>query len=284
MLSSVFPGRVFAGIDKVAGSPVQPLVSRLRAVTLMATTRRTPRKSTRPIEERVDTAAEYIPPRPTLPKLRSAAAGCQACHLWRLGTQTVFGEGRTGARLMVVGEQPGDKEDIEGRPFVGPSGRLLDRAFEEAGIERDDIYVTNVVKHFKWERGGKSSRRIHKKPNDAEIRACRPWLDAEIEQVKPSVILCLGATAAQALLGKQFRVTRDRGKPVESSLAATMMATVHPSSVLRAPDAAARERAEREFIDAVKAAAAVLQRGAARSTRKRPTTSRTSKRAARTRA
>ena len=131
-----------------------------------------------PVEDTIDTAAEYIPPRPTLPKLREAAAGCKACHLWRLGTQTVFGEGKRSAKLMVVGEQPGDREDIAGRPFVGPAGRLLDRAFEEAGIERDDIYVTNVVKHFKWERGAKGSRRIHKKPNDEEIRACRPWLDS----------------------------------------------------------------------------------------------------------
>ena len=226
----------------------------------MATRRRTTSRSAdAPIEERVDTAAEYIPPRPTLPKLRSAAAGCQACHLWRLGTQTVFGEGHVGARLMVVGEQPGDREDIEGRPFVGPSGRLLDAAFAEARIARDDIYVTNVVKHFKWERGSKGTRRIHKKPNDAEIRACRPWLDAEIEQVKPRAILCLGATAAQALLGKQFRVTRDRGKPIESSLAPVVMATVHPSAVLRAPDAAARARAEREFIDDVRAAGKALR-------------------------
>ena len=224
----------------------------------MATRRRTTRKEA-PVEERIDTAAEYIPPRATLPKLRAIAAGCQACHLWRLGTQTVFGEGRARARLMVVGEQPGDREDIEGRPFVGPSGRLLDTAFAEAGIDRADIYVTNAVKHFKWERGGKSSRRIHKKPNDAEIRACRPWLDAEIAQVKPEAILCLGATAAQALLGKQFRVTKDRGKPIESPLARTVMATVHPSSVLRAPDAAARERAEREFIADVKAAAKALK-------------------------
>ena len=243
------------------------------------------RSSAAPIEERIDTAAEYIPPRPTLPKLRAVAAGCQACHLWRLGTQTVFGEGRAGARLMVVGEQPGDREDVEGRPFVGPSGRLLDTAFSEAGLDRDDIYVTNVVKHFKWERGGKGNRRIHKKPNDAEIRACRPWLDAEIEQVKPEAILCLGATAAQALLGKQFRVTRDRGKPIESPLARIVMATVHPSSVLRAPDAAARERAEREFIDDVKAAAAAFTRGAARSPRKRQPvrTSRTARAANRAR-
>ena len=214
-----------------------------------------------PIEDTIDTAAELIPPRPSLPKLRAVAAGCKACHLWRLGTQTVFGEGRRAARLMVVGEQPGDKEDLEGRPFVGPSGRLLDTAFDEAGIDRKEIYVTNVVKHFKWERGGKGARRIHKKPNDAEIRACRPWLDAEIGVVKPAVILCLGATAAQALLGKQFRVTRDRGKAIESELAPTVMATMHPSSVLRAPDAAARARAEREFIADVARAAAYLNGG-----------------------
>lgn len=219
-----------------------------------------------PIEDRIDIAAELIPPRPTLPKLRDAAAGCKACDLWRTGTQTVFGEGGRRARLLVVGEQPGDREDLEGRPFVGPSGRLLDRAFEEAGLDRDEIYVTNVVKHFKWERGAKGARRIHKKPNDEEIRACRPWLDAEIAIVRPDVILCLGATAAQALLGKQFRVTKQRGKPVPSTIAHTVLATVHPSSVLRAPDAKARARAEREFIADVLRAAAHVERAGERAT------------------
>src|ERR671930_690631 len=142
---------------------------------------------------------------PSLGQLREAAAGCRACNLWRTGTQTVFGEGQAKAEVMFVGEQPGDREDIEGRPFVGPAGRLLDRALKEAGIDRADVYVTNAVKHFKWERGEKSKRRIHKKPNDAEIRACRPWLDQEMQLVKPDVVICLGATAAQALLGKAFR-------------------------------------------------------------------------------
>ena len=144
-------------------------------------------------------AAILIPDRPTLPKLRAVAAGCRACHLWKLGTQTVFGEGTQRADIMFVGEQPGDREDIEGRPFVGPAGRLLDVALSEAGIDRRKVYVTNVVKHFKWERGEKGKRRIHKKPNDAEISACRPWLDAEIDVVKPAIIVCLGATAAQAM-------------------------------------------------------------------------------------
>ncbi|HEX2292240.1 MAG TPA: UdgX family uracil-DNA binding protein [Gaiellaceae bacterium] len=190
------------------------------------------------------TAAALIPPRPTLRKLREAAAGCQACHLWKLGTQTVFGEGAAGAKLVLVGEQPGDQEDLEGRPFVGPAGRLLDRALEEAGIARDAAYVTNVVKHFKWQPRGK--RRIHQKPNADEIRACRPWLEAELEQLEPAALVCLGATAAQALLGRQFRVSRDRGVPVDSGLAPVVMATVHPSSILRSDD---REAEFARFVE-----------------------------------
>ena len=178
-----------------------------------------------------DPAAAFIPPKPTLRKVAEAAKGCRACDLWRSGTQTVFGEGRAKAKLMLVGEQPGDQEDVAGRPFVGPAGRLLDRALEEAGIDRELAYVTNVVKHFKWQPRGK--RRIHQKPNAAEIAACRPWLDAELTLIKPEVLVCLGATAAQALLGRQFRVSRDRGVPVESDLAPVVMATVHPSSILR---------------------------------------------------
>jgi DNA polymerase len=174
--------------------------------------------------------------------------GCKACWLWTLGTQTVFGEGPRQADVMFVGEQPGDQEDRAGRPFVGPAGKLLDRALDEAGIDRSNVYVTNAVKHFKWERAERGNRRIHKKPNDAEIRACRPWLDAEIALVRPQVIIALGATAAQALLGKQFRVTKDRGKAVPSSLAEAVFATVHPSSVLRAPDPEARARAEEAFV------------------------------------
>ena len=178
-----------------------------------------------------DTAAALIPPNPTLRNLAEAAQGCRACDLWRSGTQTVFGEGRAKAELMLVGEQPGDQEDLAGRPFVGPAGKLLDRALEEAGIDRELAYVTNVVKHFKWQPRGK--RRIHQKPNAAEIAACRPWLDAELALIRPEVLVCLGATAAQALLGRQFRVSRDRGVPVESDLAPVVMATVHPSSILR---------------------------------------------------
>jgi uracil-DNA glycosylase len=178
-----------------------------------------------------DGAAALIPPNPTLRKVAEAAKGCRACDLWKSGTQTVFGEGRAKAELMLVGEQPGDQEDLAGRPFVGPAGKLLDRALEEAGIDRELAYVTNVVKHFKWQPRGK--RRIHQKPNAAEIAACRPWLDAELALIKPEVLVCLGATAAQALLGRQFRVSRDRGVPVESDLAPVVMATVHPSSILR---------------------------------------------------
>jgi DNA polymerase len=178
-----------------------------------------------------DGAAALIPPNPTLRKVAEAAKGCRACDLWKIGTQTVFGEGRAKAELMLVGEQPGDQEDLAGRPFVGPAGKLLDRALEEAGIDRELAYVTNVVKHFKWQPRGK--RRIHQKPNAAEIAACRPWLDAELALIKPEVLVCLGATAAQALLGRQFRVSRDRGVPVESDLAPVVMATVHPSSILR---------------------------------------------------
>ena len=206
-----------------------------------------------------ESAAAYIPSRPTLPKLRVAAAGCHGCHLWRLGTQTVFGEGPAKARLMIVGEQPGDQEDRAGRPFVGPSGALLDAALEEAGIDRGGVYVTNVVKHFKWEqRGEKSARRIHKTPNASEIRACRPWLDTEIALVRPALLLCLGATAAKAIVGKEFRITRERGTPVALPDLPTVMATVHPSAVLRTPRES-RARAEREFVEDVKRAAEWLE-------------------------
>jgi uracil-DNA glycosylase len=187
------------------------------------------------------TAAPLVPPNPTLRKLRDAAADCQACPLWKTGTQTVFGEGTQTAQVMLVGEQPGDREDIEGRPFVGPAGRLLDNALAEAGIDRKLAYVTNAVKHFKWTPRGK--RRIHQKPSWAEIAACRPWLDAELDVVKPKVLVPMGATAAQALLGRQFRVTKDRGRPVESELAPVVIATIHPSAILRAED----EDREREY-------------------------------------
>lgn len=180
-------------------------------------------------------AADYLPGKLTLPQLRLAAKGCHGCHLYKLGTQTVFGEGRKRSDLMLIGEQPGDAEDKAGHPFVGPAGGLLDRALDAAGIERDDVYVTNVVKHFKWERDDTSKRRIHSKPNTAEVRACLPWLEAEIEVVKPEAIVCLGATAAKALLGPSFSVTKKRAVPMESEWAPLVFATVHPSAVLRAP-------------------------------------------------
>jgi uracil-DNA glycosylase family protein len=184
--------------------------------------------------ETAGSAAAFLPDSPTLPKLRKAAAGCTACDLYKTGTQTVFGEGTKTAEVMFVGEQPGDQEDLQGRPFVGPAGKLLDRAMEEAGIDRSLAYVTNVVKHFKWVARGK--RRIHQKPSWAEMTACRPWLDAEIAVVKPRVLVCLGATAAQALLGRQFRVTKQRGQLIDSPLAPNVLATIHPSAILRADD------------------------------------------------
>jgi uracil-DNA glycosylase len=193
------------------------------------------------------TAAPRIPDRPGLRNLREAAAGCRACPLWKRGTQTVFGAGRRSAKVMLVGEQPGDREDREGKPFVGPAGRVLDEALAEAGIDRGDAYVTNVVKHFKWIPRGK--RRIHQRPNQEEITACRPWLEAELQVVKPSVMVCLGATAAKALLGSDFRVTRDRGKLVESDLAPIATGTVHPSSILRIDDADERRVARDELAD-----------------------------------
>ena len=201
-------------------------------------------------------ANDLIPPRPTLPALRAAAADCQACDLWKKGTQTVFGEGSRRAHVLFVGEQPGNEEDLTGKPFVGPAGKLFDNALEEAGIDRKQTYVTNVVKHFKWEPRGK--RRIHKKPNAVEIAACRPWLEAEIALVKPEVIVALGATAAQALFGPQFRVTKQRGQFIESTLAPYVMATVHPSSILRAPDDETRRLEYRRFVDDLKKLAPII--------------------------
>ena len=201
-------------------------------------------------------AITLIPSSPSLTKMREAAAGCQACELWCTGTQTVFGEGEVQAEVMFIGEQPGDQEDRTGKPFVGPAGQLLDRALAQAGIERNKTYVTNVVKHFKWVLKGK--RRIHQSPNAREIDACRPWLDAEIALIKPRVIVCLGATAAQALLGKEFRVTRHRGEFVESSLAQFVTTTVHPSSILRIPDESARIVAMQRFIEDLTKVAARL--------------------------
>src|SRR5213596_3357866 len=200
-------------------------------------------------------AAEFFPKRKSLKAFREAAADCQGCDLWERGTQTVFGEGARRAEVVFVGEQPGNEEDLSGRPFVGPAGRLLDDALTAAGIDRAQTYVTNVVKHFKWEPRGK--RRIHKKPNAGEIKACRPWLEAEISLVKPKLIVCLGATAAQALLGPKFRVSKQRGQFIESTLAPYIIATVHPSSILRAPDDETRHAEKRLFIDDLKRVARV---------------------------
>ena len=205
----------------------------------------------------VESAASYLPARPTLKSLREAAAGCKACPLWRTGTQTVFGEGLTKATVMLVGEQPGDQEDKQGRPFVGPAGRILDQALEQAGIPRDEAYVTNVVKHFKWQPKGK--RRIHAKPTWTEQAACRPWLEAELTVVRPRVLVCLGATAAQSLLGKQFRVTKERGTWVDSELAERVTATVHPSAILRQRDDESRHAEMAAFVDDLRIVAAVLR-------------------------
>lgn len=203
------------------------------------------------------TARELIPEGASLEQLRSLAAGCQACDLYRNATQTVFGDGSTGAAVMLVGEQPGDREDLEGEPFVGPAGALLNRALREAGIDRRQAYVTNVVKHFKWRPAGK--RRLHQKPGAEEIRSCRPWLETEIDVVAPAVVVCLGATAAQALLGPTFRVTRQRGQFVAWKRAPKVLATVHPSSILRAPDEEARDRELDAFVADLAVVAAHLR-------------------------
>jgi DNA polymerase len=189
---------------------------------------------------------DLLPGKPTLKSVRDAAEDCRACHLYKKATRTVFGEGPRKAEVMLVGEQPGDAEDLAGHPFVGPAGKLLDRALQEAGIDRRLVYVTNVVKHFKWESRGK--RRIHAKPNAAEIAACRPWLETEIALVKPRVLVCLGATAAQALLGRSFKVSQQRGRFIPSSLAPRVTATVHPSSILRAPDEESRHSELERFV------------------------------------
>jgi DNA polymerase len=187
-----------------------------------------------------------VPPTSTLNEVRQASRECTDCHLYKHATQTVFGEGPKGAPIMLVGEQPGDYEDIAGRPFVGPAGKIMDRALEEVGIDRSHAYVTNAVKHFKWEPRGK--RRIHQKPNSREIAACRPWLEAELRLVKPKLLVCLGATAAQAIFGPSFRVTRERGKVLSSKFAPRVLTTVHPSSLLRQPDEESREREYKQFV------------------------------------
>jgi uracil-DNA glycosylase family protein len=204
-------------------------------------------------------AADFLPARLTLPSLRRAAAGCRGCHLWRVGTQTVFGEGARSATLMFVGEQPGDQEDLAGHPFVGPSGRLLDSALERAGLDRSEAYVTNAVKHFKWVPDGSGKRRIHKTPSSKEVRACNPWLDAEIAVVKPRIIVALGATAAKALFGAAIRVTVQRGRALRTPLAQAGFATVHPSAVLRAPSDL-RGEAEKAFVEDLKKVARYLAR------------------------
>ena len=203
-----------------------------------------------------ESAAAYVPERPTLPRLRKAAADCRGCALWENATQTVFGEGPAPAELMLVGEQPGDQEDQQGHPFVGPAGRVLDEALELAGIDRRRVYTTNAVKHFKWEARGK--RRIHAKPTWSEQMACRPWLEAELAAVRPRVLVCLGATAAQSLLGKQFRVTKERGRWLESELAEYVTATIHPSAVLRERDTESRHRALAGLVADLKLVASVL--------------------------
>lgn len=207
--------------------------------------------------EELETAAPLVPAKLTLAKLRVAAAHCTACPLYKTGTQTVFGEGLETARAVLVGEQPGDAEDKAGRPFVGPAGKLLDRALEEAGIDRKLVYVTNVVKHFKWRPQGK--RRLHEKPNAREIAACKPWLLAELKVIQPEVLVCLGATAAQALLGRAFKVTQMRGEILEHELAPRAMATVHPSSILRAPDDESRHREMKLFVRDLRRIAPLLQ-------------------------
>jgi DNA polymerase len=202
------------------------------------------------------TAAEYVPERLSLPTLREAVQGCRGCPLYADATQAVFGEGAAHAEVMLVGEQPGDKEDLAGRPFVGPAGRLLDEALAEAGIDRSHAYVTNAVKHFKWQ--GRGKRRIHQKPTWSESVACRPWLEAELAAVRPRVVVALGATAAQSLLGKDFRVTKQRGEAVDSPLAEHVVATVHPSSILRQRDEEARRVELAAFVDDLRVVAGLL--------------------------
>ncbi len=208
------------------------------------------------LEAEPNDATPFLPERRSLATLREAAAGCRGCHLWRGATQTVFGEGLKRARVMFVGEQPGDREDRDGAPFVGPAGRLLDKALAEVGIPRHDAYVTNVVKHFKWKPAGK--RRIHQKPNAEEIKACRPWLERELEVVQPDVVVCLGATAAQALLGRTFKVTQQHGQWVEWPYEPRATATIHPSAILRAPDDDARQAEREAFTDDLRLVAGAL--------------------------
>jgi len=259
---------VIARIAEIDAGFSPPQISRLPAIAAIPAIRRPSRRFRRyvrlpgcielfvPITP-LTTAAPLVPLNPTVPKLAEAARGCKACDLWKRGTQTVFGEGNSKARVMFIGEQPGDKEDLLGRPFVGPAGKLMDKCLEAAGIDRSEVYVTNAVKHFKWEPRGK--RRIHKKPNAIEIAACHPWLEAEIAVVRPQVIVCLGATAAQALLGRDFKVSQQRGNFVSSKLVPLVMATVHPSSMLRAPDEETRHRQIERFTAEMRVIAQALR-------------------------
>ncbi len=203
-------------------------------------------------------ATPFLPERRALKALREAATGCRGCHLWRRATQTVFGEGPQDARVMIVGEVPGDREDRDGRPFVGPAGRELDKGLEAAGIDRGEVYITNVVKHFKFEERGK--RRIHQRPDAGEIRACRPWLTAELDVIGPEALIMLGATAGKSLLGSSFRLMANRGAALESDLAPIVVATIHPSAILRAPDDNARQEAREGFVDDLRATAAMIER------------------------
>jgi uracil-DNA glycosylase family protein len=208
------------------------------------------------LAEEPNDATPFLPERLSLKTLREAAAGCRGCHLWRPATQTVLGEGRKSSRLMLVGEQPGDKEDQAGKPFVGPAGRELDRGLVAAGIERGDAYLTNVVKHFKFEERGR--RRIHQTPKRFEVDACRPWLDAELDVVKPEALIILGATAARALLGTSFKVTQHRGELLDSELAPLVSATIHPSAILRSRDDAERAAERKAFAEDLRVVAKAL--------------------------
>ncbi len=243
-----------------------PAIKKSRSLSVKSASDNSARTKSARANSPVESSADHlINGHNSLDELRRAARGCKACDLWKNATQTVFGEGPSKATIMFVGEQPGDQEDLAGHPFVGPAGRILDEALREASIERDQTYVTNVVKHFKWSQGERGKRRIHKKPRYSEIKACRPWLDAELNAVRPKVLVCLGATAAQALLGREFSVSRQRGELVESPLAPCVVATVHPSSILRAPDSEARREQMRQFVHDMKkiAGLAAKQRRAA---------------------
>ena len=221
-------------------------------------------KKSIPTEPDPTNIRELIPRRASLSDLQEASQRCRACDLWKNATQAVFGEGAQPADIMLIGEQPGDQEDRSGHPFVGPAGKLLDQALTDAGIDRSEVYVTNVVKHFRWTPTERGKRRIHKKPRASEIQACRPWLDSEFDIVKPKVVICLGASAAQAILGKEFRVTRDRRRAIKSTLPAIIVATVHPSSILRARDDASRQEQLRQFVDDLRAAKWLLESTSAR--------------------